>query len=149
MFKFNIKFSQIDLTQNKLIFFELPFDSCGPMKMDPSSRLTCIFSPDMENLNLPHPRKLEIAVPANLRCGRPEDEREHAAPSWGPVVTSYAGVPQIEAEWVLQHLDVVHVLDVRSPEEFSGSDLGRIDGAHGDKNLVCTCPPLEDLVEEG
>ncbi len=83
----------------------------------------------MENLNLPHPRKLEIAVPANLRSGRPEDEREHASPTWGPVVMSYAGVPQLEAEWVLQHLDAVHILDVRSPEEFSGSDLGRIEGA--------------------
>jgi glycine dehydrogenase len=25
--------------------------------------------------------------------------------------------------------------------------VGRIDNAYGDRNLVCTCPPLEDLVE--
>ncbi len=109
----------------------------------------------MENLNLPHPRKLEIAVPANLRCGRPEDERERAVPTaWGPVVTSYAGVPQIGAEWVLQHRDVVHVLDVRTPEEFDGGELGRISGAQSiplaelparvaevprDKPVVCVC----------
>ena len=24
--------------------------------------------------------------------------------------------------------------------------VGRIDGAHGDKNLVCSCPPLEDYM---
>jgi glycine dehydrogenase len=25
--------------------------------------------------------------------------------------------------------------------------VGRIDNAYGDRNLICTCPPLEDLVE--
>jgi glycine dehydrogenase len=25
--------------------------------------------------------------------------------------------------------------------------VGRIDNAYGDRNLVCTCPPLEDLAE--
>jgi glycine dehydrogenase len=25
--------------------------------------------------------------------------------------------------------------------------ISRIDNAYGDRNLVCTCPPLEDLVE--
>jgi glycine dehydrogenase len=25
--------------------------------------------------------------------------------------------------------------------------VGRIDNAYGDRHLVCTCPPLEDLVE--
>jgi len=24
--------------------------------------------------------------------------------------------------------------------------VGRIDGAYGDRNLVCTCPPIEDLI---
>jgi glycine dehydrogenase len=23
--------------------------------------------------------------------------------------------------------------------------VGRIDGAYGDRNLMCTCPPIEDL----
>jgi glycine dehydrogenase len=26
--------------------------------------------------------------------------------------------------------------------------VARIDNAYGDRNLICTCPPLEDLVEE-
>jgi len=24
--------------------------------------------------------------------------------------------------------------------------VGRIDGAFGDRNLICSCPPMEDLV---
>ena len=29
----------------------------------------------MDNLGLPHPKLIDIAVPANLRCGRPETDR--------------------------------------------------------------------------
>lgn len=83
----------------------------------------------MNNLNLPHPRKIDIAVPANMRCGQPEDEHAHEPPPWGPVVMTYAGIPQIEPEWVLNHLDAVHILDVRSLEEYNGSELGHIEGA--------------------
>jgi glycine dehydrogenase len=25
--------------------------------------------------------------------------------------------------------------------------VGRIDGGYGDRNLVCSCPPMEDLAE--
>jgi glycine dehydrogenase len=25
--------------------------------------------------------------------------------------------------------------------------VARIDGAHGDRNFVCSCPPMEDLAE--
>ena len=27
----------------------------------------------MENLGLPHPKQIDIAVPANMKCGRPDD----------------------------------------------------------------------------
>lgn len=27
----------------------------------------------------------------------------------------------------------------------AGLQVGRIDGAHGDKNLVCSCPGIEDF----
>src|SRR5262245_25053796 len=40
----------------------------------------------MRNLGLPHPKQIAIAVPANLRSGRPEDGAAAAAPDWGPVV---------------------------------------------------------------
>ena len=32
----------------------------------------------MENLGLPHPKQIDIAVPANLRCGQPGDEARGA-----------------------------------------------------------------------
>jgi len=83
----------------------------------------------MQNLGLPHPKQLDVAVPANLRAGRPADGTSPpAAPSWGPVVLTYAGVPEIAAEWVADHRDAVTVLDVRAAAELTG-ELGQIDGA--------------------
>ena len=83
----------------------------------------------MDNLGLSHPRKIDVAVPANLRCGRPRDDVElPAAPSWGPVARSYAGVPEIDARWLSEHGDEVIVVDVREASELSG-ELGHIEGA--------------------
>ena len=82
----------------------------------------------MTNLGLPHPKQLAVALPANLRAGEPEDGRAPARPDWGPVVTTYAGFPEIAPEWVARHRGEVHVLDVRTPAEFAG-ELGHLDGA--------------------
>jgi glyoxylase-like metal-dependent hydrolase (beta-lactamase superfamily II)/rhodanese-related sulfurtransferase len=82
----------------------------------------------MENLNLPHPKLIDVALPANLRSGRPADGRLPRPADWGPVRQTYAGLLEIEPEWVAQHLPQVHVLDVRQPEEMQES-LGRIAGA--------------------
>lgn len=82
----------------------------------------------MQNLKLPHPKQIVLAVPANLRAGKPVDESAPLAPGWGPVVTTYAGLPEIAPEWVAQHRSAVHVLDVRSAAEFDG-ELGHLDGA--------------------
>ncbi len=83
----------------------------------------------MDNLGLPHPKQLDVAVPANLRCGRPTSEPERAdTPAWAPVVRSFAGVPQISAEWLAEHLGEPHLLDVREPAEFTG-ELGHLAGA--------------------
>lgn len=79
----------------------------------------------MENLNLPHPKQLEVALPANLRSGRPADGKVPRLADWGPVRQSYAGLIEIEAEWVSEHLDDVLLLDVRQPEEMD-ERLGRI-----------------------
>lgn len=90
------------------------------------------FVGTMANLGLPHPKQMDIAVPANLKCGRPDPVATGlAAPAeadWGPVTRTYAGVPQIEPEWVEEHLGAVHVLDVRESAEFGG-ELGHIRGA--------------------
>jgi sulfur dioxygenase len=56
----------------------------------------------MENLNLPHPKQIAIAVPANLRCGKPQDEKVPRPADWGPVRRSYAGLLEIDPEWVAE-----------------------------------------------
>jgi glyoxylase-like metal-dependent hydrolase (beta-lactamase superfamily II)/rhodanese-related sulfurtransferase len=83
----------------------------------------------MENLGLAHPKLLEIAVPANMQCGRPLDEAIPEAVTWGPVTMTFAGLPEIRPDWVARHLDELYVLDVRSPGEFDG-DLGHLEHAH-------------------
>jgi sulfur dioxygenase len=82
----------------------------------------------MRNLGLAHPKQIAVAVPANLRSGEPEDGRAPVAAEWGPVVVTYAGFPEIAAEWLAAHRADVHVLDVRSQAEFDG-ELGGITGA--------------------
>jgi len=82
----------------------------------------------MDNLALPHPKQMQVAVPANLRCGEPADGAGPVGPSWGPVVTTYAGIAEIAPEWVASHLTEVSVLDVRHSSELEG-ELGRIDRA--------------------
>jgi sulfur dioxygenase len=90
----------------------------------------------MRNLKLPHPKQIAVAVPANLRAGQPEDGKAPESPQWGPVVTTYAGLPEISPEWVASHRAEVHVLDVRGATEFDG-ELGHLEGAQ----LI----PLDDL----
>lgn len=80
----------------------------------------------MDNLGLPHPKKLAVAVPANLRCGKPEDDATSEASTWGPVERSYAGVPEIRAEWVAEHRSDVLLVDVREAAELQG-ELGALE----------------------
>jgi glyoxylase-like metal-dependent hydrolase (beta-lactamase superfamily II)/rhodanese-related sulfurtransferase len=82
----------------------------------------------MENLHLPHPKQIDAALPANQRCGRPESGRVPSPAEWGPVRQSYAGLFEIDPDWVAEHLDAVHVLDVRQRDEYEGT-LGHIPGA--------------------
>ncbi len=82
----------------------------------------------MANLALPHPKQMEVALPANLRGGQPADGVAPQTPTWGPVIVTYAGLPEIDPEWVARHRRDVHVLDVRTPAEFD-ANLGHIDGA--------------------
>lgn len=109
------------------------------------------FAGFIRNLGLPHPKKLDVAVPANLRIGRPEDGEVPAGAPWGPVRTTYAGVVEIEPSWVADNLPAVHVLDVREPHEaeviaIPGSQLipidelaNRIDEVPRDKPVVAVC----------
>ena len=84
----------------------------------------------MENLGLPHPKKMDEAVPANLVCGHPgEGKTAQSAPDWGPVIRSFAGILEIDAEWLHNHRDEVTLVDVREQEELNADTLGNIEGS--------------------
>lgn len=83
----------------------------------------------MANLHLPHPKQLDVAVPANLLCGRPQAEQAAGTePAWGPVAMSFGGVWEIQPLALAEIAARVQLLDVREPEEFDGP-LGHIEGA--------------------
>lgn len=87
------------------------------------------FAGYMNNLRLPHPKQIDVAVPANLRCGRPEDEQSALAePGWAPLRYSFAGIWEIQPQWLEEHAREVQIVDVREPDEFTGP-LGHIPGA--------------------
>jgi len=87
------------------------------------------FAGYMNHLGLPHPKLMDIAVPANLRCGQPEggalppDE-----PGWAPLTYTFGGVWEIEPLALLERVSAVQIIDVREPREFTDV-LGHIDGA--------------------
>ena len=84
------------------------------------------FAGYMNNLGLPHPGQIDIALPANLRCGRPEnDEINDGLPAWGPIKQTFSGVWEVDPQWLVEHLPEVLVLDVRELDEFDGP-LGHI-----------------------
>jgi glyoxylase-like metal-dependent hydrolase (beta-lactamase superfamily II)/rhodanese-related sulfurtransferase len=83
----------------------------------------------MQNLNLPHPRQIAVAVPANLRCGEPEPGTAPASEQdWAPLTCTFAGIWEITPQALEEVLDRVQVIDVREPAEFDGP-LGHIRGA--------------------
>jgi sulfur dioxygenase len=90
------------------------------------------FTGYMSNLRLAHPKMIDVAVPANLRCGRPEGDEVGAAalaePQWAPLHYSFAGVWEIDPHGLEEHARAVQILDVREPDEFTGP-LGHIEGA--------------------
>ena len=83
----------------------------------------------MNNLGLPHPKLIDIAVPANLQCGRPErDAALPTEPAWAPLTFTFAGIWEIQPEALEENVAKVQLVDVREPDEFVGP-LRRIRGA--------------------
>ena len=83
----------------------------------------------MQNLRLAHPKQIDVAVPANLKCGRPDGDRAAAAdPGWAPLRYTFAGIWEIDPHTLEEHAGAVQILDVREPAEFEGP-LGHIKGA--------------------
>lgn len=87
------------------------------------------FTGHMNNLNLPHPKLIAVAVPANMRCGLPEgDVPVPDAPRWAPLTLRFSGVWEIEPMALLEHGGKAQILDVREAPEFIDR-LGHLPGA--------------------
>jgi sulfur dioxygenase len=92
------------------------------------------FAGYMNNLGLPHPKLMDMAVPANLRCGRPDGQGElPPEPSWAPLTYTFSGIWEIQPTVLEElaagkHAGNIQIIDVREPAEFA-DDLGRIAAA--------------------
>ncbi|MGH8669720.1 MAG: MBL fold metallo-hydrolase [Burkholderiales bacterium] len=81
----------------------------------------------MKHLGLPHPKQMELAVPANLQCGKPAKVAKDN-PDWAPLTYTFAGIWEVQPNWLEENLRAVHIIDVREPDEFNGP-LGHVPGA--------------------
>lgn len=95
------------------------------------------FQKIMAELKLANPKKIHEAVPANLLCGQPKDQRVMHP-------QNVDGVPEVNVEDVHLHMKKVKLIDVRTPEEFN-NELGHIPGAQ----LVPLGPPLMQFLQSG
>jgi len=87
------------------------------------------FTGYMNHLGLPHPKQMAIAVPANLRCGRPDGLAAPAeAPGWAPLSYTFVGLWEIQPVDLHDRAPGVQIVDVREPAEFNDA-LGHIAGA--------------------
>lgn len=87
------------------------------------------FVGHMANLKLAHPKRMDVAVPANLRCGRPDGSDTGAAePAWAPLTFTFAGIWEIQPHDLEEHSGPLQIVDVREVGEFTGP-LGHIAGA--------------------
>lgn len=87
------------------------------------------FTGYMNHLGLPHPKLMDIAVPANLRCGQPEGDRPLPdEPTWAHLVWTFAGLWEIQPAALEECGPEVQVVDVREPAEFGGA-LGHLRAA--------------------
>lgn len=100
------------------------------------------FKKIMSDLKLANPKKIQEAVPANLKCGLPQTE---------PALKAHLvnGVPEVNSDEVLNHLPHVvakkmRLIDVRRPDEFN-AEYGHIQGAE----LVTLGPDLMNFLEKG
>jgi sulfur dioxygenase len=81
----------------------------------------------MKHLGLPHPKQMELAVPANLQCGKPRTVSKDN-PDWAPLTYTFAGIWEVQPNWLEENLRAVQIVDVREPDEFNGP-LGHVPGA--------------------
>ena len=84
----------------------------------------------MKNLGLPHPKLIDVAVPANLRCGQPGNEAGAAAAirTGRRCASPSRGVWEIEPHWLEENLAAVQSARRARARRFTGP-LGHIRGA--------------------
>jgi sulfur dioxygenase len=87
------------------------------------------FTGYMNHLGLPHPKQIDRAVPANLRCGVLEGDTAAAAansaPAWGRLNFTFGGIWEIAPDALAEIAGQVQLVDVREPAEFDDA-LGHI-----------------------
>ena len=81
----------------------------------------------MQHLGLAHPKQMDVAVPANMKCGEPQTTAQ-SNPDWAPLTYTFAGIWEVQPHWLEEHVRDVQVVDVREPDEFNGP-LGHVSGA--------------------
>ena len=87
------------------------------------------FAGFMNNLGLPHPKLMDVAVPANLNCGRPSGSSALPEdPDWAPLTFTFGGIWEIEPNGLAELRGAAQVVDVREVSEFTDA-LGHIPGA--------------------
>ena len=81
----------------------------------------------MAELKLSNPAQMDVAVPANLKCGwMPQDGVEPVEPdavSWAPVGRTATGIPEVATGWVASTVGgdrSYRLVDVREPSEWQG-----------------------------
>ena len=101
------------------------------------------FDGYMRNLDLQHPHQIDIAVPANLKSGRPAQGLlpEHVK-IWAPLNYTFAGIWEIDPQSLEELHQQVQLIDVREPEEYDGP-LGHIRDAY-----LIPLDNLSDRIEE-
>lgn len=78
----------------------------------------------MDAMQLPHPKKIDIALPANMKSGKPDDGVMPGTIDWAPAEPNFAGVLEISPQWVAEHSSDVHILDVRDADEIVAGEKG-------------------------
>ena len=87
------------------------------------------FAGYMGHLGLAHPKLIDVAVPANLRCGEPPAHQALATdPGWAPLNFTFGGIWEMAPDTLAEMADRVQVVDVREAAEFSDS-LGHLASA--------------------
>ena len=79
------------------------------------------FAEIMDKLNLPAPKKIDVAVPANLHCGIVPDSSMSGDPlperGWAAIERTSEGVPEVTISWVGQNTGAIRMVDVREIDE--------------------------------